>query len=722
MAGSSWDAVLGPTTEYIKSCLKGDKSLIDFCVDDEKIRKVIENYLENHKIKSKVHWKQNEISNQKRIEGNEKYKEKNYAQCLNLYTESIFYAESDGECLPLAYANRSLVLQHMGYTSESLSDVNLALSTGYPQKKVGPLILRKAKCLLQLGLLEDAKQVLNDFSQESNARDFMPLIKKELVVIEKMETDKVKPDIKDISLPEPLGGSNINFKSASKYLNVTYTKEKGRHVLATELIDVGDVLFVEKPFGCVFFEEVCPECGKQSVAPIPCDKCLEVFYCSLNCKNNFWKTVHQFECGFHDLFKSVGIAHLGMRILFVTSSTYRDLRKQLENISRTKHHYTDGVISYNSSNTYDLVYNLVTNIEKYEESDLIQYILTALLLALYIRNHTSYFDVSPDDNNANFKILVSILWRHIMQLICNGHAISNVLLKNTVKFKVYEEVDTRVGTAIYPSASMMNHSCEPSIINSFYGNILVVTAAKQIKKGEEVFNCYGTHARRMKRSKRQEILSSQYFFQCKCDACTQDIDVLEKYTAFKCLTCKGPKVHLKDKLKDLVCMDCGENSKVSDVLSNEENLIYSLLEEGDKLIHQDANLALKKFLQSWFLGRKIFYKFHKDLSFAADQVAKCFAILEDYERCTAFLKCCALSVEERFGCISLEYANDLINLGDSTTMHCSTIKTNDARMLGIKGLEYYKKAEKIVSLLLGSANHKLKEIEQKKEILQTLLA
>lgn len=28
-------------------------------------------------------------------------------------------------------------------------------------------------------------------------------------------------------------------------------------------------------------------------------------------------------------------------------------------------------------------------------------------------------------------------------------------------------------------------------------------------------------------------------------------------------------------------MDCGENSKVSDVLSNEENLIYSLLEEGD---------------------------------------------------------------------------------------------------------------------------------------------
>lgn len=111
-----------------------------------------------------------------------------------------------------------------------------------------------------------------------------------------------------------------------------------------------------------------------------CDKCLEVFYCSLNCKNNFWKTVHQFECGFHDLFKSVGIAHLGMRILFVTSSTYRDLRKQLENISRTKHHYTDGVISYNSSNTYDLVYNLVTNIEKYEESDLIQYILVISVL------------------------------------------------------------------------------------------------------------------------------------------------------------------------------------------------------------------------------------------------------------------------------------------------------------------------------------------------------
>ena len=40
----------------------------------------------------------------------------------------------------------------------------------------------------------------------------------------------------------------------------------------------------------------------------------------------------------------------------------------------------------------------------------------------------------------------------------------------------------RIATAIYPSASMMNHSCDPSVINSFCGSRIIVKAIKPVPK------------------------------------------------------------------------------------------------------------------------------------------------------------------------------------------------------------------------------------------------
>lgn len=74
--------------------------------------------------------------------------------------------------------------------------------------------------------------------------------------------------------------------------------------------------------------------------------------------------------------------------------------------------------------------------------------------------------------NTSFNILTtnnkqlyvsSLLLRYILQLIANGYAItkSNTLLSNDSSMKQQDIV----ATGIYPSASMMNHSCDPNIIN-----------------------------------------------------------------------------------------------------------------------------------------------------------------------------------------------------------------------------------------------------------------
>lgn len=84
---------------------------------------------------------------------------------------------------------------------------------------------------------------------------------------------------------------------------------------------------------------------------------------------------------------------------------------------------------------------------------------------MYLKTHTSYFsNESNDDDDNNLEIVASTLFKHMLQLICNGHAITDVITDDSNDSNAVDLVEKRIGTAIYPSASMMNHSCEPSII------------------------------------------------------------------------------------------------------------------------------------------------------------------------------------------------------------------------------------------------------------------
>merc|ERR1712168_560276 len=123
----------------------------------------------------------------------------------------------------------------------------------------------------------------------------------------------------------------------------------------------------------------------------------------------------------------------------------------------------------------------------------------------------------------NLRVFVNgLLLRHICQLVCNAHAITDILTSESVKSDVIECNQERISTAIYPTASLMNHSCDPSIISSFYKDVLVVKAVKNIKQGEEIFNCYGPHFKRMPQKYREECLKEQYFFYCECYPCSTE--------------------------------------------------------------------------------------------------------------------------------------------------------------------------------------------------------
>ena len=59
-----------------------------------------------------------------------------------------------------------------------------------------------------------------------------------------------------------------------------------------------------------------------------------------------------------------------------------------------------------------------------------------------------------------------VLLRHIQQLVCNAHAITALHATQVSEQHLVEtQSQVRVATAIYPTASLMNHSCDPTIIS-----------------------------------------------------------------------------------------------------------------------------------------------------------------------------------------------------------------------------------------------------------------
>lgn len=93
---------------------------------------------------------------------------------------------------------------------------------------------------------------------------------------------------------------------------------------------------------------------------------------------------------------------------------------------------------------------------------------------------------------------------------------------------------SRIFTAIFPTISILNHSCDPNIWNRFDGPNLTIYASRDIGNKEEIFNCYGPHFKLMPRTERQSALKQQYCFDCNCEKCIINDRTFEKYFDYIC--------------------------------------------------------------------------------------------------------------------------------------------------------------------------------------------
>lgn len=76
-----------------------------------------------------------------------------------------------------------------------------------------------------------------------------------------------------------------------------------------------------------------------------------------------------------------------------------------------------------------------------------------------MERHTSFFASATSDEISTIGGLILV---HICQMVSNAHAVTELCLVDD-----HNEKQERIATAIYPSASLMNHSCDPTVINRF---------------------------------------------------------------------------------------------------------------------------------------------------------------------------------------------------------------------------------------------------------------
>ncbi|XP_012276058.1 SET and MYND domain-containing protein 4 isoform X2 [Orussus abietinus] len=711
---------------------KSEKDVMSYLFKKADFRHILSLWLEERQNSNKT--KSTEKAEHLKKKGNEEFQKKDYRSSILSYTNSARFAPWKSKIAAVAIANRSASLFYLGLYEECLKDIELAMELEYPLNLRHKLLLREAQCHLKGKRRKLAKKALKKAREIIASSETLSLSKKDCIEkeisvlsLEALEInnsleDEVSPLSPDDEKPKFPFEKNPSFPSASVALARRYSTDRGRYVTAERTIKKGEHLFVEEPFAFVLLDSsksdgICGNCcRKYGYRPIPCISCPEDLYCSLKCSKEAFLRYHRFECPGSQmgLYQQIGIAHLALRVLLTCSFT------------------TD-------KEKFNEVQCLVTNINDKPPEDLLMYGITSLMLTLYLRTYTDFFtnvnlklcfadkfscsgtsevdkfqhDVINFDDNFSVtdqELYVStLLLRYILQLICNGHAITKLNLTAFSNDTIASETQERIATGIYTSASMMNHSCDPNIVHSFHGRFLIVKAARDISVGGEVFNCYGPHFRRMPTSERRNHLKLQYHFLCKCEPCTDPKlqNFLELFKAFICPKCKGPIYKIQE--TTYWCLNC--QNKYAIDYTRDINHADEIFRASQISIERSQHFeALEQLQECLNIRRNILYPLNEDITITTDTIGKVYAMLA-IEVLDRNIK----SIEIRFGCDSIEVANELNKLTD-IYIQCLRQEENIKKKKHTIGKiqKLLDRTEEIISSSYGPWHESLKDVVNKR--------
>ncbi|KAL4658250.1 histone-lysine N-methyltransferase SMYD1-like [Arapaima gigas] len=265
------------------------------------------------------------------------------------------------------------------------------------------------------------------------------------------------------------------------------TLKKGRGLSATKVFKAGDVIFAEPCFAAVVFDslsqQVCHSCFRHQNTLHRCSQCRFAHYCDRTCQRAGWDD-HKQECA--------AIKKYGK----MPSENIRLAARALWRIEKD-----EGVVSEGQLTTLD---QLEDHVADMADEDLKE-------LKVNVHNFLDYWPCSGRQYDVD---RIS----HILGVIkCNGFTLSD------------QRGLQAVGVGLFPNLCLVNHNCWPNctvILN--HGKYVSETefpielrALEKISEGDELTVSYVDFLKLS--TDRQQLLKQQYFFNCTCEYCTQQL-------------------------------------------------------------------------------------------------------------------------------------------------------------------------------------------------------
>ncbi|CAM5143813.1 unnamed protein product [Natator depressus] len=261
---------------------------------------------------------------------------------------------------------------------------------------------------------------------------------------------------------------------------------RGSGLRALKRARPGELLYRAEPFACTVTKQrlggVCERCLRRNERLLRCSQCKIARYCDTRCQKEAWQE-HKQEC---KCLKSIEPNFPPDSVRLVGRIVFKLLGQSAACPSEKLYSFSD----------------LQSNIEELSEEMKEGLRHLAQTLQLYLR-------VEIQDA---FQLLPAIdIFQIFAKVTCNCFTISNGEMQD-------------VGVGLYPSMSLLNHSCDPNCVIVFEGRQLLLRSVREIQIGEELTISYIESL--MPSSERQKHLKRQYCFECNCLLCqTQEKDV-----------------------------------------------------------------------------------------------------------------------------------------------------------------------------------------------------
>lgn len=383
-----------------------------------------------------------------RKQGNKFFIDDMWLEALVCYNKSLCYATKTSEHLAIAYSNRSAVYLEMKEYRLCMENISLARNARAPSHVTDKLNQREKICRK---MLKRGKESPNIYAKEP---------------------------------PKLSRPSNPRIPWIVDCLEMRSNEDEGRHIITNEDLRPGDIVAIEDPFVCGLYENTnyrrCTYCTKENMLNLrPCGGCTNTMFCP-DCFAEPPEDFHRYECPITDFLATFEKTRFVLRLVLKAIQSFDSINDLAAYMDESPVHtvFSFDEAELNAKQKYFAVHSLTTNESKLSDMDVLFRTIYSLILQKSL-DRTPLNELL-EGNEWAARVMARIIDHCFMIVPQNGNILTS-----------YDGPETEdIGGAIYPFASLLNHSCSPNVFRITSGNKIMFVVLRTIRSGEQLVDCY----------------------------------------------------------------------------------------------------------------------------------------------------------------------------------------------------------------------------------------